>query len=46
MHGAEWVAQVLVEAGGDDAEAQNTVSDEHVLENGEFFAQQIIALLL
>jgi hypothetical protein len=46
MHGAQGIAKMLVQAGGDDAQPQNPVGDEHVLEHGEFLAQKIITLLL
>src|SRR6185437_13640670 len=44
--GDERVADVMAQAGGEQAEADNAVGDHHVVQHGHFFAQQLVALVL
>ena len=46
MHSAQRLVQLLVQPGGNDPQPHDAVGDEQVLQHGEFFLEQAVALLL
>ena len=44
--GHHGIADMVAQAGGEQAEADDAVGDHHVAQDGHFFAEQLVALLL